>query len=200
MREQYSQLLPYVAHRAGPELRDRRDDCGTDRPARLYHWRRYAVSAAPAWRPARRAIRASTPHPTATASAKIFAGQNEEDVYRSPLTEIGVDAACRRLCSRHQRRGLTAKTISTDFCATPATPGAVAAEQHAAIGGARARSPIGRGQRDPTALSQLGGAATAGAWTSCRTDASATCICRTWARTAFASSSSGTIRSFARKR
>ena len=54
-------------------------------------WRRYPVSAAPA----RCACQARgsnwTRHPTATSISKIFQGQNEEEIYRSPLTEIGVN-------------------------------------------------------------------------------------------------------------
>ena len=36
---------------------------------------------------------------------KIFAGQNEEPIYRAPLTEIGVNVAVGRLPAGHRRRG-----------------------------------------------------------------------------------------------
>ena len=42
--------------------------------------------------------------------AKIFQGQNEEERYRSPLTEIGVDAQRRRLRAGDRRRGARAPT------------------------------------------------------------------------------------------
>ena len=36
--------------------------------------------------------------------SKIFEGQNEEDIYRSPLTEVGSAGECRRLRLADQRR------------------------------------------------------------------------------------------------
>ena len=42
--------------------------------------------------------------PTATRSAKIFDGQNEEDIYRSPLTEVGSTRMSATTCSRSTAR------------------------------------------------------------------------------------------------
>ena len=53
--------------------------------------RRLADPAAPAGRASRRASSRSTRRPAGTGSRGSSEGQNEEDIYRSPLTEIGVD-------------------------------------------------------------------------------------------------------------
>ncbi|MGA7409876.1 MAG: S41 family peptidase, partial [Bryobacteraceae bacterium] len=91
LRVRYSQLLPYVAHRSDlnyvigemiAELTvqhayiDGGDFQLPPRPHAGLPGARFEVDAASG----RYRI------------AKIFAGQNEEDIYRSPLTEIGVDA------------------------------------------------------------------------------------------------------------
>ncbi|HTQ58128.1 MAG TPA: S41 family peptidase [Bryobacteraceae bacterium] len=91
LRQRYSQLLPYVAHRTDlnyvisemiSELTvqhayiDGGDQQIPPRPHAGLPGARFEVDAASG----RYRI------------AKIFAGQNEEETYRSPLTEIGVDA------------------------------------------------------------------------------------------------------------
>jgi tricorn protease len=91
LRQRYSQLLPYVAHRTDlnyvigemiSELTvqhayiDGGDSEIPPRPHAGLPGARFEVDAASG----RYRI------------SRIFAGQNEEDVYRSPLTEIGVDA------------------------------------------------------------------------------------------------------------
>ena len=49
--------------------------------------------------------------------AKIYKGQNEEEMYRSPLTELGVDAKEGDYILAIDGRDLTAKTIRTNSCA-----------------------------------------------------------------------------------
>ena len=71
LRQRYSQLLPYVAHRTDLELRDQRNDLRTDRAARLHRRRRHADSAAPARGPAGRAISRWTPDPGDIASPEF---------------------------------------------------------------------------------------------------------------------------------
>ena len=103
LRQRYSQLLPYVAHRTDlnyvisemiSELTvqhayiDGGDLQIPPRPHAGLPGARFEVDAGSG----RYRI------------ARIFSGQNEEDVYRSPLTEIGVDAKVGRLCPGHQRR------------------------------------------------------------------------------------------------
>ena len=56
--------------------------------------------------------------------AKIFAGQNEETIYRSPLTEVGVDAKVGDYVLAIDGEELHRRTtIRTACCATRPTPG-----------------------------------------------------------------------------
>ena len=54
--------------------------------------------------------------------AKILAGQNEEEAYRSPLTEVGVDAKVGDYVLDDRRRGAARPTTTrTGCCATRPT-------------------------------------------------------------------------------
>ena len=89
---QYRPLLAHVAHRSDLNYVHRRDDRRAQRPARLRRGRRLRDRRrGRGWRCPARAS-SSTEGRRRYRIAKIFAGQNEEERYRSPLTEIGVDA------------------------------------------------------------------------------------------------------------
>ena len=92
LREQYKPLLALRRPPLRPELRDRRDDRRAERSStptsRAATGSRRRGRAWPCPAPAS----SSTRPPAATASPRSSQGQNEEDLYRSPLTEVGVDA------------------------------------------------------------------------------------------------------------
>ena len=93
LRKQYEPLVAARRPPLGPELRDRRDDRRAQR-------RSTPTSPAATIGLPPRAARRRCPAPASSSTrrrgryriARIFAGQNEEEIYRSPLTEIGVDA------------------------------------------------------------------------------------------------------------
>ncbi len=89
LRDQYKPLLEYVAHRSdlnyviGEMISELNVSTPTSRVA-TFRFRR-----ARRWR-CRRRVRARSASGRYKIS-KIFQGENEEEIYRSPLTEIGVD-------------------------------------------------------------------------------------------------------------
>jgi tricorn protease len=120
LRQRYNQLLPYVAHRTDlnyvisemiSELTvqhayiDGGDVQIPPRPHAGLPGARFEVDA----QSGRYRI------------ATIFRGQNEEDVYRSPLTEIGVDGPrWAIMCSPSMAKMLPPRKTSISSCATPA--------------------------------------------------------------------------------
>ena len=74
-----------------PELRDQRDDLRADRPARLHRGRRLRDAAAAARGAARRALRARQGGGPLPDRARSSRARTRRTIYRSPLTEIGVD-------------------------------------------------------------------------------------------------------------
>ena len=92
LRKQYR---PWLAARGAPlrpELRHQRDDLRADGAARVHRRRRHASSCRgrrSRWPGARFELDTESDR---YRISRIFHGQNEEEIYRSPLTEIGVDA------------------------------------------------------------------------------------------------------------
>ena len=128
-----------------PQLRHRRNDFRTHRPACLYRRRGFGPPEAAVCRPARRPFRTRR-SPAATATRQIFAGQNEEERYRSPLTEVGVDVhqgdTCSPLTAVNSR---PAPTVLTLLLAPRTSPS----------NGACRAAPTAR-RRAPSATSPLG--------------------------------------------
>ena len=122
--EHYEPLLPYVAHRCRPELRARRDGRRAQHRPRLHRGRRLRDPAAAAGGAARRALRARRGGRALPHRARSSAARTRRSAYRSPLTEVGVDAQRRRLRAGDRRRGAArATTTPTGCCATRPTAG-----------------------------------------------------------------------------
>ena len=195
LREQYEPLLAARRAPLRPELRDRRDDRRADRAARLHRRRRLRDPAAAARRAARRALRARQGGGRYTHRARSSTARTRRSIYRSPLTEIGVDVDGRRLRARHRRRGAAGERRSVPAAAQQGGSARCTLTVNAkpTMEGARTVtfSPID--ERERPDLPRLGARRTAQRVERAdRTAASATCTCPTWAPTASASSSSGT--------
>ena len=132
--------------------------------------------------------------------ARIFQGQNEEEAYRSPLTEVGVDVKVGDYVLAINGHDLTGKDDPYRLLRNAAdNPVELAGQLHASTEGARTVTLPADHQRSQAGLFRLGDEQPQAGWTSSRAAASATSTCPTWAPTASASSSSGTTRSSARK-
>ena len=118
----YRPWVKYVGAPLRPQLRARRDDRRAQRRPRLHRGRRLRDPGAAARSACRAPASSSTPGAGRYRIAQIFAGENEEPKYRSPLTEVGVDVARRRLRAGDRRRASCRPTTTpTACCATRPT-------------------------------------------------------------------------------
>ena len=92
LRTQYEPLVAHVAHRSDLNYVIAEMIVGAHRAARLHRRRRLRAAAARRGSPCPAPASSSTRRPARYRIARIFSGQNEEERYRSPLTEVGVDA------------------------------------------------------------------------------------------------------------
>ena len=91
LRERYRPLLQDVAHRADLNYVLSEMIAELSVRPRVHRGRRLRDPGAAAGGPPRRPLRVSTAVSGRFRIARIFQGQNEEERYRSPLTEVGVD-------------------------------------------------------------------------------------------------------------
>ena len=170
----------------------------SSRSARLCQRRRPRPAAQAARRRCSARASSSMPRAAATASRSILPGQNDEERYRSPLTEVGVDVHEGDYILAINGQPLAAKDNPYPPAAHRAGPARAADRQYASGPGRRAHR-AGQADRQRRAAESTSHGSSTTANTSRRrpTASSATCTSPTWAATASASSSSGTIRSCA---
>ena len=132
--------------------------------------------------------------------SKIFEGENEEDIYRSPLTEIGVNVNVGDYVLAIDGEELKGTDDPYRLLRNKADNPVSLDGQQDAFDAGRAHCFLSSDhRRSKPDLSRLGRSATGARWSRQPAGASATFTFPTWAPTAFASSSSGTTRRFARK-
>ncbi len=126
--------------------------------------------------------------------AKIFAGQNDEDNYRSPLTEVGVDVKVGDYLLAVNGEDLKAPQGNPEAFLRRAEGDQVELTVNDQPNTEGARRVVVRPIRERRSadLPRVGRPATANTSPRSRAASSATCTSPTWATTASASSSSGT--------